>query len=162
MHTNSHCIGVGITGFWHLVISYTMQSEERRRLRYAVNPTTSENEQEESDKASHDDEQACLCYMAPTSNPRETSMPVCCQACWHNWDWIVGGTPTHRMYSQAARRKQQLSYLATTYIMGLAIPTPKRIASLLGSAFSIIFGIMLMTMKQRTNYIIPERDPLVS
>lgn len=32
-----------------------MQSEERGRLRYTVNPTTSENEQE-SDKASHDDE----------------------------------------------------------------------------------------------------------
>lgn len=136
-----------------------MQSEERGRLRYTVNPTASENEQE-SDEASHDDEQEYLCNMALTSNPREISMPACCQACWHNRDWIAGGTPAHGMYAQAARRKQQLSYLATTYITGLAIPTPKRIASLLGSAFSIIFGIMLMTMEQRTNYIIPECDPL--
>lgn len=46
MHTNSRCIGVGVTGFWHLVISKTMQREERGRLGYAVNPITSENEQE--------------------------------------------------------------------------------------------------------------------
>lgn len=131
-----------------------MQSKERGRLRYAVNPTTSENEQESSDKASHDDEQECLCNMAPTSNWRETSMP----AHWRNSAWIVRGTATRTMYSQAARRKQQLSYLATTHFMGLAIPTPKRIASLL--SISIIFGIMLMTMKQITNYIIPEHDPL--
>lgn len=31
---------------------------------------------------------------------------------------------------QAARRKEQLSYLATTHVMGLTIPTPKRTASL--------------------------------
>lgn len=31
---------------------------------------------------------------------------------------------------QAARRKKQLSYLATTHVMGLTIPTPKRTASL--------------------------------
>jgi len=74
----------------------------------------------------------------------------------------VGGTPTHRMYSQAARRKQQLSYLATTYIMGLAIPTPERIARQLGSTFPIIFGITLMTVKEGTNYIPPERDSFVS
>lgn len=150
MHTDSHCTGVGVTGCWHLVISNTMQREERGRLGYAVNPITSENEQDR-EKASHDDEQECLCTMALTSNLRETPVPACCHACWHSWDGKVDGTPIHRISSQAARRKQQLSHLAATDIMGLAIPTSKGIASLLGSAFSISFGIMLMTVKQNTS-----------
>lgn len=130
-----------------------MQSGERGRLRYAVNPSMSDDEQEESDKASHDEE-----YEEAPARGRYLCQHAARAADITEMELWVALQPTACIHRQEAGSK--LSYLATTRSMGLAIPSPKTFASFLGSTFSITFGITLMTMKQRTNCISPERNSL--